>query len=162
MASVKTDRFIILKTLKYGESDLIVQALSKSGSKMGFIAKGARKSKRRFGGGILEPTHFVELTYKEGLGTASEMGRLLFLQDAQLLNGFVQLRGDYDRLQMALYFVHLIEKVSLEGMDESEYAFNLLGNALKQLEVTEHIPILKLQFELKFLLQQECSTRSEP
>ena len=65
------DRFIILKKMKYGESDLIIHALSSAGTKKSFIARAALKSKKRFGGGVLEPSHFVKLTYKPG---KSEVG----------------------------------------------------------------------------------------
>ena len=153
MGSVLKDRFILLKTVKYGESDLILHGLSKTCNKIGFIAKGARKSKKRFGGGVLEPTHYVELTYKSS-SMATEMGRLLMLNEAQLINGFVGIRSDYDRLQMALYFVQLIDKVSMEGLDDGDYAFNLLGNTLRQLETSDYLQLLKTQFEVKFLHQQ--------
>ena len=59
------NRFIILKKMKYGESDLILHAISMQGEKLSFIARGALKSKKRFGGGVLEPTHFVSFTYKQ-------------------------------------------------------------------------------------------------
>lgn len=144
------DRFIILKALKYSEADLILHALSPHGEKLSFIARGALRSKKRFGGGVLEPTHFVSFTYKR----ASEEGQLNVLQEASLINDFAGLRKDYDRLELALHFLECVSRVSQEGDQNSEFLFNLLGNALKAAEITEDHLILKMHFYLKFLLQQ--------
>lgn len=144
------DRFIILKKIKYSEADLIIHGLSTRGEKLAFIARGALKSKKRFGGGVLEPTHFVTFTYKQ----ASESGQLNVLQEATLMNDFPGLRTDYDRLETALHILECVSKVSQEGDKDSEFLFNLLGHALKSLETASDILVLKMHFYLKFLLQQ--------
>lgn len=144
------ERFIILRKIKYAEADLIIHALSLKGEKVSFIARGALKSKKRFGGGVLEPTHFVTLTYKK----AAEQGQLNVLQEATILNDFPGLRADYDRLEMALHVLECVSKVSQEGDQSSEFLFNLLGHTLKTLESTSDILMLKMHFYLKFLLQQ--------
>ncbi|KYG65964.1 DNA repair protein RecO [Bdellovibrio bacteriovorus] len=144
------DRFIILKKIKYAEADLIIHGLSPRGEKLAFIARGALKSKKRFGGGVLEPTHFVTFTYKQ----ANEHGQLNVLQEATIVNDFPGLRTDYDRLETALHILECVSKVSQEGDRDSEFLFNLLGNTLKVLESTPDILVLKMHFYLKFLLQQ--------
>lgn len=151
------DKFIILKKMRYSEADLILHALSMRGEKLSFIARGALKSKKRFGGGVLEPTHFVSFTFKK----ASEQGKLHVLQEAQLLNDFPSLRIDYDRLELALHFLECVSKVSQEGDTSSEFLFNLLGNALKALEISSDILVTKMHFYLKFLFQQGV-IQSEP
>ena len=153
MASDSRGRFIVLKTLPYGESDLIVRALSKASSKVGFIAKGAKRSRKRFGGGVLQATHFVELSYK-GDPEPAEEGRLAFLKEAKLIYDFPKIRSDYDRLQLGLYFVQIYDRVAVEGQLESEYGFDLLGNSLKALETVKNLNQLRIQFEIKFLHQQ--------
>ena len=144
------DRFIILKKIKYAEADLIIHGLSPRGEKLAFIARGALRSKKRFGGGVLEPTHFVSFTYKQ----ASEHGQLNVLQEATLVNDFPGLRTDYDRLETALHILECVSKVSQEGDRDSEFLFNLLGHTLKALESTPDVLVLKMHFYLKFLLQQ--------
>lgn len=144
------DRFIILKKIKYAEADLIIHGLSTRGEKLSFIARGALKSKKRFGGGVLEPTHFVAFTYKQ----ASGQGQLHVLQEATLVNDFPGLRKDYDRLEAALHIVECVSKVSQEGDRDSAFLFNLLGHTLKALETATDILVLKMHFYLKFLLQQ--------
>lgn len=144
------DRFIILKKIKYGESDLILHAISSQGEKLAFIARGALKSKKRFGGGVLEPTHYVSLTYKQ----VFEEGKMHVLQEATLVNDFPSLRKDYDHLELALHVLECVSKVSQEGDKHSGFLFNLLGHTLRAIETTPDPLIVKMHFYLKFLLQQ--------
>lgn len=143
-------RFIILRKMKYSEADLILHAISTQGAKYSFIARAALKSKKRFGGGVLEPSHFVQLTYKE----ASDVGGLNVLQEATLINEFKNLRRSYDHLEFALHVLECVSKVSQEGDVNSEFLFNLLGHSLKAIEICDDLLVLKMQFYLKFLLQQ--------
>jgi DNA repair protein RecO (recombination protein O) len=144
------DKFIILRKMKYGESDLILHAISPHGEKLSFIARGALKSKKRFGGGILEPTHFVSFTFKE----SSEEGKLHTLQEASLINDFPGIRQDYDHLEFALHVLDCVGKVSQEGDKHSDFLFNLLGHTLKSIEIAQDVLVLKMHFYLRFLLQQ--------
>lgn len=144
------DRFIILKKMKYGEADLIIHALSSQGTKKSFIARSALKSKKRFGGGVLEPTHFVGLTYRE---SRSE-GGLNVLNEATLIDDFHGLRTDYDKLEIGLFFLNCVYHVSQEGDQDSQFLFNLLGHSLRALVKTTNPLRLKLHFCLKFLYQQ--------
>ncbi|WP_413560144.1 DNA repair protein RecO [Bdellovibrio sp. HCB209] len=144
------DKFIILRKVKYGESDLIIHAISPQGEKLSFIARGALKSKKRFGGGILEPTHFVNFIYKQ----SSEEGRMHVLQEATLINDFPGIRQDYDHLEFALHVLDCVGKVSQEGDKHSDFLFNLLGHTLKSIEAAQDVLVLKMHFYLRFMLQQ--------
>lgn len=146
----KQDRFIILKKIKYGESDLILHALSSTGSKFSFMARGALKSKKRFGGGILEPSHFVTLSYKDKV----DDGKLRILNEAVLIDDFKAIRADYDKLSFALFAVNCAGCVSQEGDLNSDFLFNLLGHTLRAIGLSSNVPALKLHFCLKFLYQQ--------
>lgn len=146
----KQDRFIILKKIKYGEADLIIQAIGSDGSRSSFIAKSALKSKKRFGGGILEPLHFVNFTYREG-ANAQQMKTL---NEATLIEDFKEIREDYDRLELALFMLNCVSHVSLEGDQNSDFLFNLTGHSLRAASRAENLPVLKLHFCLKFLYQQ--------
>ncbi|MCB0422585.1 MAG: DNA repair protein RecO [Bdellovibrionales bacterium] len=150
---VLKERIIVLKKVPFGESDLIIHGLSGKGARMHFVAKGALKSRKRFGGGLLEPTRYIEVQYKDRKG-GEESESLYFLLEAQNIESFDGLRLDYDRLELGLFFVQLVSKVIQEGVLEEESIFNLLGHALKQAESTQRLDLLKLQFELKFLYQQ--------
>lgn len=152
MMSGVTEKFLILKKTKYAESDLIVHALSSIGTKKSFLAKGALKSKKRFGGGVLEPTHYVQLTYKE---SRSESG-LNYLNEASIIDDFKQIRKDFDKIEFALNIMNCTFHVSQEGDFDSQFLFNLVGHALRFLNncAPEQVKNFKLHFYLKFLYQQ--------
>ena len=139
--------------MKYSEADLILHAISPVGEKLSFLARGALKSKKRFGGGVLEPSHFVQFTYKQ----ASE-GKINTLNEATLLNDFKRIRQDYDHLEFALQVLECISRVSQEGDKNSEALFNLLGNTLKAVENTQDVMLLRMHFYLKFMMQQGVLT----
>lgn len=148
-----SNKYIILKKTKYGEADLIFQALGIDGARSSFIARSALKSKKRFGGGVLEPLHFVNLTYKP----TKEAGHLRVLEEANLIHDFKNIRRSYDALELALHFLDCVYKVSLEGDVGAEFLFNLTGNALKAIEnesTDENLMRIKLHFYLKLLFQQ--------
>lgn len=147
-----TEKFLILKKTKFSESDLIIHALSTIGTKKSFLAKGALKSKKRFGGGVLEPTHFVEFTYKE---SKSESG-LNYLNEANIIEDFKNIRTDFDRIEFALQIMNCTYHVSQEGDSDSHFLFNLVGHALRFLNTSksEQLLTFKLHFYLKFLYQQ--------
>jgi DNA repair protein RecO (recombination protein O) len=146
----KQDRFIILKKIKYGEADLIIHAIGSDGSKSSFLAKGALKSKKRFGGGILEPLHYVSFTYRE----KPDSTQMKTLNEASLIEDFKEVRSDYDKLELALFILNCVSHVSLEGDPNSEFLFNLTGHSLRAVAVTTRLKELKLHFCLKFLYQQ--------
>lgn len=146
----KQERFIILRKIKYGESDLIIHTLSPQGAKVSFMARGALKSKKRFGGGVLEPTHFVKLTYKDN----EESGKLKTLHEAVLLDDFSNIRKDYEKLDLSLFVVNCAGHVSQEGDVGSEFLFNLIGHTLRAIGNETELLGLKLHFCLKFLYQQ--------
>lgn len=151
MPSVK-DNLIILRTIPYSESDLVIHGLNRMGGRINLIAKGARKSQKRFGGGILQPTHYVEVEYKQRKSEGD--GVLHFLEAARLIEGFQSLRQDYDRLETAFYFLQLMSKVSQEGVTDAPENFLLLGQALRAAETSNSLPLLKTHFEVKVLYHQ--------
>lgn len=151
----RSGTFILLKKVRYGESDLIITGLSAEGEKKSFLARSALKSRKRFGGGVLEPLHHVKLTYSD----RSDKHQLSVLEEAQVLNDFNLLKKNYDLLQFGLFAVECVLKVSQEGDNLSDSLYNLLGHCLKnlaseKLSYEKHMPILKIQFFLKLLANQ--------
>lgn len=151
----QTGTFILLKKVRYGESDLIVTGISAAGEKKSFLARSALKSRKRFGGGVLEPLHHVKLSYSD----KADRQQLSVLEEAQLINDFAAIKKDYDLLQFGLLAVECITKVSQEGDNVSDSLYNLLGHCLKNLATENlnyqvHLPILKIQFFLKLLSEQ--------
>ncbi len=141
--------FVLRRSL-YRDSDLIVTFLTSQGSKLSLLARGAVKSKKRFGGGVLEPTHLVEIEYTK----PTSEGRLGMLVEAQILESFVDVRSDYDRLMVGLRCVESVTRVAQEGDVHSQSLFQLLGRALFDLQYTKDLAKFEVQFELQLQHQQ--------
>ena len=148
------EKVFILKKVKYGDADLILSCLTPKGAKISLYARSAMKSKKRFGGGVLEPTHYIHALYDDKTSRSHSENPLHTLKEASLIEGFNGLRTDYNRIEVALYFVSLISNVVREGEIDSAELFNLLGNTLKAAEKSEHLDWLKTQFEVKLLANQ--------
>jgi DNA repair protein RecO (recombination protein O) len=150
---VKEKLFILRKT-RYGDTDLILSCLNVHGSRISLIARGAVKSKKRFGGGVLEPTHYILAVYEDKSSKSSSENPLHTLKEASIINAFAGLRTDYSRIELALGFLQSISDVVREGEIDSEELFNLLGNALKAAETSKNLELLKVHFEIKLLAHQ--------
>lgn len=80
--------------VEYGESDLIVQVFSEALGRVSVLAKGARKSQRRFGS--LEPFHTLKLTFAERAGA-----ELVTLREASLERPRFGLVANLESLEVA-------------------------------------------------------------
>jgi DNA repair protein RecO (recombination protein O) len=136
--------------VKYGEADLIIHALGSDGARSSFMARSALKSKKRFGGGILEPLHFVNFSYRD----TGDSEKMKTLTEASLIEDFKDIRSSYEKLELALFVLNCVSHVSLEGDQNSEVLFNLTGHSLRAIAKTGNVDVLKLHFCLKFLYQQ--------
>lgn len=147
------DRIIVLRKLPYRDSDLIIHGLNTQGAKVSYLAPAAAKSRKRFGGGVLEPTNFIEVIYQS---SGKNSGSLRRLQEAQIIKEFPGLRRSYEVIQTSLSFLALIDHVGQEGDMHGEELFNLLGHALQFLSQQEvaMLSLFRLHFLLKFLFQQ--------
>jgi DNA repair protein RecO (recombination protein O) len=147
------DRLIVLRKVVYRDSDLIVHGLNTLGAKVNYLAPAAVKSRRRFGGGVFDPTNFIEVIYQK---PAKSTGALVRLQEAQIIKEFQGLRRSYEVIQSSLSFLSLIDQIGQEGDQHGEELFNLLGHGLQYLSQKEvaSLPLFRLHFLLKFLFQQ--------
>jgi len=59
-----TTEALLVRQIAYGESDVIATFLTATHGKLGMVARGARRSSRRFQG-VLEPLSTVRLTYED-------------------------------------------------------------------------------------------------
>jgi DNA repair protein RecO (recombination protein O) len=106
--SFKADA-VILKTIDYGESDRIITFYSRDSGKQSAIAKGARRSKRRFVGNI-DPLCFSRLTlFYNGKSD------LLRVDDATLFDGFSLVKADIESYGSACYIVELAGEMTGEA-----------------------------------------------
>lgn len=147
---VEKQKAIILKRTKYGEADLILNVLSPEGGKISCVAKAALKSRKRFGGGVLEPTHFVEMILRPN----PRADALASVEEARLIEGFDGLRTSFDRLDTGLALVEMIDRIAQAGDSGSHHLFDLLGNGLRGLQKARSVESFRAQFGLKLLYHQ--------
>lgn len=143
---------IVLRAIRYRDSDLIVHLLTDSGQLLTAMARSALKSKKRFGGGALEPTHHLDIVYQKK--ASEDDDKMALLLEAQVIDGFDKLRSDYERLQVALDILATISKVLKPGDTEQVNIYNMLGHALKNLEKSTNPKLIKVHLLARLLSQQ--------
>jgi DNA repair protein RecO (recombination protein O) len=112
-------RAVVLKVTGYGESDKIVTFYSPDTGRMAAIAKGAKRSRKRFVN-KLESFSLLTITYRP-----SRTGSLLFLSEAELENPFLSLRNMHKRYIAATLACELIMRFTSEHDPDAEI-FSLL------------------------------------
>ena len=100
---LKKTEAIILRTRDLGESDLLVSFFSSQCGNLRGIAKGARRSSKRFVNS-LSTFSLVHIEFRE-----KRSGDLVWLESCELLDGFPGIRADYRLLLRASYMVELTE-----------------------------------------------------
>jgi DNA repair protein RecO (recombination protein O) len=105
---IVTNAFV-LRARNYGESDRIVVLLSEDLGKISAIAKGARRSVRRFAGGALEP--FQELSVR--LDRKSQFS-LAFLHESRVVGSNAALASNLDAFAWASYLTELTEVMTAD------------------------------------------------
>ena len=145
---------IVLKTTRYGEADLIVSVLTTEGHRLQLFARSALKSKKRFGGGVLEPTHYIQVTYEDRRSRMGGESDLHSLREASIIQSFDGLRTNYDRLELALSLVQSVYQIVRQGDANSPELFNLLGNALRATESSSELVRLRVHFDIRLLASQ--------
>ncbi len=122
----------ILRRWDVGESDQLVSFLMKGKGKLRGIAKGAKRSKRRFGG-LLSPFLLVEMECFEREGR-----ELVRIDGCSLIHYYASISGDLERLLSGCCVLEVLERVLPEGEGGDE-GFALLGQTLDSLEREEDI-----------------------
>jgi len=118
---------IVLNAINYGESDRIVTFYTTGYGKVAGIAKGARRSKKRFVN-KLEPFSHITLTFfhKEGR-------ELVRVDECRLIENFHHLTDDLERLAYGSYMLELLGAMTHEG-ERHEGLFRLLLATLEMVQ----------------------------
>lgn len=118
---------LLLRRTKYSDSSLIVTWLTCDHGKLKTMAKGALRPKSAFGGAI-------DLFFETEISFARSLrSEIHTLREVVLVNPFEGLRKDYGRVEMASYFVELLELMTEIEQPVPEL-FDLLRRALGYLE----------------------------
>lgn len=120
-------RGLVLDVNDHSESDKIVTFYSPDLGKATGIAKGAKRSKKRF------VNKLEEFTLLGILYTPPKQDCLLFIREAELENAFLSLRRNYKRYVAAAYIGELALRFTRE-LDADPAVFSLLLWAMQGLE----------------------------
>jgi DNA repair protein RecO (recombination protein O) len=144
---------LILRTYSLGESDRIVVFLTRDRGKKRGVAKNARQSRRRFGGG-LEPLTHGRVSYTE-----RERRDLVLLREVLPMRSPLS-AADGDALGYAGYFAELIDEWAQDD-DPNETLFRLGASTVEALASGVPVEPLARYFEY-WLLRLQGVYRPDP
>lgn len=140
--TTKKMKAVVLKVSDLGESDKIVTLYSWEAGKVAGIAKGAKKSKKRFSN-KLEIFSLLDIIYDDR-GSSG----LVRIVEAELLTPFISLRQNYDRYVGAVLACELIYYWSGDN-DADKNIFNLLVWALQGIDSGKSSRLVQIFFQIK-------------
>lgn len=136
-------RGIIIREVFVGESDKIITIFAKDLGKISVRARGARKSKSKFLAGtqLFTYSDFIIFT----------RNKYYTLSQVEIIEGFYNIRNDYDKLCYANYFLEIIDKSIMAGMESNDILLLLLKTLKVMCSNKINIVLLGRIYELKFL-----------
>lgn len=140
---LKTPAFV-LHFLNYGEADRIVTLFTRDFGKIKGIAKGARRSRKRFANAI-EPFSHVTLLFSR-----RDEASLAVIEGCDVINHYPAIRADLGRTMTASYLIELADRFTAEGK-RSAGTFRLLEGFLGLLEGGNGLQETARFFELRLL-----------
>jgi len=135
---------IVIRSHHYGESDKIVTFFTKDFGKIKGIAKGARRSKKRFQNALDLFSHLRLIFFdREGMG-------LVRAENCDILHTFPKIREDLKKIFYGNYYLELVNEMAGERETNGE-AFDLLLSFLLTLEAMEAQEEQLRMFEIRML-----------
>lgn len=108
MAGVQCEA-VVLRVLEFGESDRIVHLLTPAWGRVTAIAKGAKRSRKRFSG-TLDLFHHLSVQLERRRPSS-----MIRLEHTRLLDAHESLRVDPRRFALASYLTELLDRLATEG-----------------------------------------------
>ncbi len=140
---IKTEA-IVLRSTDYSESDRILTLLTGTHGKLSAIARGAKRSRRRFVGS-LDVICLVDVVLFRN--KSMELARL---DAAKLVDPYGELKGDMERLGYASYMVELTDEF-VPPDEPNEAMFEHLKGFLSMLKSVESVESVARFFEIRLL-----------
>ena len=137
---------IVLSVEKFGEADCYVRFLTQKWGVISALAKSARKSKKRYVGGL-------DLFCHDEIFLRGDPKDRPYLLELNVINSFPGIREHLDKVMMAGKTVQWIKKLA-DVPTPMPQLYSLLGQTLSLIEKetrTERLDLLTLVFKLKLL-----------
>jgi len=139
-----TTNAIVIRSSNYGESDKIVTFFTKDFGKIRGIAKGARRSRKRFQNALGLFSHLRLIFFdREGMG-------LVRAEGCDILQAFPKIREDLRKIFWGNYYLELMSEMAGERETNRE-AFDVLLSFLSNLEEGEPQEEALRMFEIRVL-----------
>ena len=133
---------IMMRIKGLGESDLLVTFFTSDRGRLKGVAKGAKRSKKRFAN-CLDLFCLTSLEYE-----LKRKGSLYFLHSGKLIDAFPGLRSDFSSLSLASYMVELTEILLPLGVADTKM-FELLKSSFFAIGKGKRKDLLRIQFEAR-------------
>jgi len=129
---------LVLRIVDFGESDCVVHLLTAYSGRVTAIAKGAKRSLRRFPG-TLDFFHILAIQAVTPRATG-----MVRLESARIIESFETLRSDPRRFAFGCYFLELLDRLASEGMttQDAELLFQFAREVI--CFVAAHPPDLRI------------------
>lgn len=132
---------IIMRVRDFSESDLLITFFTADKGLLKGIAKGARRSKKRFVN-CLDFFCLADLEYR-----LNKKGGLHFISSGKLVNAYPVLRSDFALLALASYMIELTELLFPPELADNDM-FEILKNSLYLLGTEEKSDLIPIIFEI--------------
>lgn len=139
----KTDA-VVLNSFDFGESDRIIAFCTRDFGKIKGVAKGARRSRKRFVG-KLDPPCLVSLVFFH-----NDSSDLVRIEEVSLMEAYNDLKADITILSEACYLLELTSEMTREGVI-SKGVYELLVVFLRMLGEDQYRSVALRFFEIKLL-----------
>lgn len=134
---------IVLRTVPYRDADLIVTLFTRARGRLSALARSARKSRRRFAGGL-------QLLTISDMELSRRGGELWTLGSAQMRRTYADLASDIAGFAHASYGTELVRELSAAEQPD-ERVFDLLVELYEELHERGPLPSVLRAFELQML-----------
>jgi DNA repair protein RecO (recombination protein O) len=141
-----TTKAIVLARENFGEADCYIQFLTEDWGVVTALAKSARKSRRRYVGGL-------DIFCHDEISLRGDPHANAYLDELKVLNSFLGLREEVDRVFAAGRIVTWVQKLLAQATPAPE-VYRLTGQVLALLEKEkspERITVLEVLFKLKLI-----------
>ncbi|MBI3597538.1 MAG: DNA repair protein RecO [Nitrospirae bacterium] len=135
---------IVLNGIRLGEADKLVTLLTAKKGKVKAVANGARRPRSRFGAALEPFTHCNVILFEK------KPTILMRMNQADILQPFMKIREDLDRINAAARMVQIVSALLPEGEANPEI-FSLLRTGLGEVEKRDRLEWLVRAFEIRCL-----------
>lgn len=128
MRVVHSTSAIILKTVKYGDSSLIVNVYTKEHGLIGLMARGIHTSKSKFSNALFQPLNLVEIVFSE-----NNKSNLRNLKDISLEAPYQTIPHHYLKSTILMFINEILYKILKEEQPNAEL-FDFISQSLLLLD----------------------------